>query len=195
MLDANCYAKYVIDTYSKISDDFSKTRYKIWPCVNKFISLIPASENIFEAGCGNGKNFIKSNMIGIDICPQFVDICLKKNLNVFFGDILNIDFPHDYFDNSMSVAVIHHFDTFEKRRKAVSELVRVTKINGLIFILVWGFDSTKYQSQDVFIPFQCNLRFYHLFTEHELELLLPTNCIVVDRIHERNNYGIVIKKI
>ncbi len=38
----------------------------------------------------------------------------------------------------MSVAVLHHLSTIERRQKAISELIRVTKPGGKIFIEVWA---------------------------------------------------------
>ena len=196
--------QYVHDTYLHIYDRFSQTRYAIWPCVARFISMIPADETILDAGCGNGKNMIRSNMTGIDMCQHFVDICIKKILNVSYGDITHIPFPDNTFNNSMSIAVIHHLSTDDRRRLAINELIRVTNINGLIFILVWALDVyTKIKQfsndnpskQDVLIPFEKVSRYYHLFVQNELETLLPSNVLIINSFYEKGNYGIIIKKI
>ena len=70
------------------------------------------------------------NAIGIDLCESFVNICKDKKLNVQLGNILNIPFDTESFDNCMSIAVIHHLDKFEDRVKALSELLRITKPGG-----------------------------------------------------------------
>ena len=109
-----------------------------------------------DIGCGNGKNMLyrkDCTNIGCDFSENLVKICLEKNLNVISGDILNIPFKDNTFDYTICIAVIHHLSTNEKRKKAISELLRVTKPNGKILILVWALEQEpdsrrKFTEQD-----------------------------------------------
>lgn len=204
--------KYVKDIYTEISHEFSKTRYSVWMCVKDFISSISEDETILEAGCGNGKNLIRKNMCGIDICPNFVDECKKLNLDVEQGDTLNINYSDSSFDNTMSIAVIHHMANRERRKYAIQELVRVTKPNGLIFILVMSIDVHLKRikinemtgenfdddnEQDVFILFNGKPRYYHLFKENELISIaneISNETEIIKSFHEKGNYGIYLRK-
>lgn len=51
-------AKYVHNFYRNNFDNFSDTRKNIWPCVRNYIDKQLPNQNIFEIGCGNGKNMI-----------------------------------------------------------------------------------------------------------------------------------------
>lgn len=193
--------KYVFDIYNSVSREFSKTRYSVWSCVKDFFSIIPKNETILEAGCGNGKNFIRENMYGIDACQDFVNECVSLNLNVKQGDILNINYPNDTFDNAMSIAVVHHLSTHERRKHSLEELTRVTKPNGLIFVLVMATDVhlkrtliEENNTQDVLILFNNKPRYYHLFEENELISLLPEGVTLVKSFREKGNYGIYFRK-
>lgn len=124
--------------YNNIADEFSNTRYKIWNSVKKFIDTFSIDDINIDVGCGNGKNILykkELNFVGIDICENFVKICKSRNLNVDIGNILNINYPDNYFDNIICIAVIHHLDNIS-RIKAIKELFRICKINGKIMIYV-----------------------------------------------------------
>ena len=68
---------------------------------------------------------------------------MGKNLNVVYGDVLNLPFETDKFDYTICIAVLHHLSTLEKRKKAISELVRVTKPGSHILIMVWAIEQPE----------------------------------------------------
>lgn len=77
----------------------------------------------------------------------------------YVADCASLALRPDSVDACLSVAVIHHFRSFQKRLRAVKELVRVTRIGGYVLIVVWAFEQTegtigarKFESQDVFVP-------------------------------------------
>ena len=130
--------------YTNIAREFHKTRGYVWPCVRKFIQSIPSKSqlSIFEAGCGNGRNLIYArdagfySVSGMDICPQFVEICRERMLDVSVGDILEpIDKKYDII---LSVAVIHHLDSEEKRLIAIKNLINGLNPGGRLLITVWS---------------------------------------------------------
>jgi len=57
-------------------------------------------------------------------------------------------------DAAISIAVIHHFATPERRLQAVHEMVRVIRRGGRGLIAVWAFEQAKasHHEQDVFVP-------------------------------------------
>ena len=113
------------DTYSEISLEFSTTRAYVWKCVKDFCNLIDDSEekNIIEIGCGNGKNiqYINSkkkvNIIGVDNCQNFVNLCC---------------------DYMLCIAVFHHVLTDQDRQIAIKEILRVMKKNSIGIITCWA---------------------------------------------------------
>ena len=211
-LDSNFEEKYVYDTYNKIAYEFSNSRYKVWDSVNKFINELPKNSEVLEVGCGNGKNLLIRNDIifkGCDISDEFVKICTSRNLDVIKDDITNLSFPNNIYDYTLCVAVIHHMVNEERRLKAISELIRITKPNGQIFIEVWAMEQDndsriKFDEQDNLVPFKNkhtgeNLgnRFYHIFKKGELEKLINNfdNVKIINSFYEKGNWGVIIKKI
>jgi len=173
----------VKECYTQIAVSFSATRRSVWQGVGEFLDGIPHGHRVGDIGCGNGKNMMHHpnlNFEGMDVCPEFIKICIDRGLTVREGDILNIPYDTNYFDHTICIAVIHHLRTREERVKAISELLRVTNQNGKILIYVWSFnqyDATerrKFTTKDEMVPFfdkisgQTFYRYYHLYDMEEL---------------------------
>ena len=137
---------YVRNTYEKIAHEFSNTRYHIWDFVKFFME---DKGNLYgvDIGCGNGKNMMYSNIIGIDNCKGFVNICKSKNKQVVLGDICNLPFKNKTFDYAISIAALHHLSTNDRRNKCLDEMIRVMKKDAEGLISVW---SKEYQTKHNF---------------------------------------------
>ncbi len=198
------------EVYDNIAKDFSATRYKVWEGVKEFLNVIPPGSSIIETGCGNGKNLLYRDDLkcfGVDISKEMVDICKESGLDCIESNMTNIPIGNDTYDYSMSIAAIHHLNTREDRIKAINELVRVIKKNGLILIYVWCFiqpeeSKRKFTKTDELVSFkkkngEVYYRFYHLYVDGELEEdLQKVNNIEIIKIYkEKGNYVCTIKKI
>ena len=79
---------------------------------------------------------------GIDLSPDVekkAKINLEKNkipVKTYVGDIRKMPFENNTFDNTISIAVIHHLSTNEDIIKAIEELLRVTKKNGYLILSI-----------------------------------------------------------
>tara|TARA_B100001093_G_C26732799_1_gene973026 strand:+ start:289 stop:813 length:525 start_codon:yes stop_codon:yes gene_type:complete len=169
----------------------------------------PSGSIIGDIGCGNGKNMNSKedcSFYGCDFSEKLVEICQNKELNVIPGDILNIPYRDQLFDFTLSIAVIHHLSTTEKRRKAIQELLRVTKVNGKVFILVWALEQEKdsrrkFTNQINYVDWKdkkgnlLGKRYYYVFKKDELESLIPNNCKIVQNFYEKGNWGIILQKL
>jgi len=71
-------------------------------------------------------------------------------------DNLELPFRDDSFDAVLSLAVVHHFATTERRVQALRELARILRIGGRVVITVWALEQRhrRFESQDVLIPWQ-----------------------------------------
>jgi ubiquinone/menaquinone biosynthesis C-methylase UbiE len=184
--------------YNQIATDFSRTRYKVWPCVASFLDLITTgagSYTIAEIGCGNGKNLVylrnrlvsvsrqSYNLIGVDISAELLKICQGQGIEVVLGSILAIPLLDGHLDYTLSIAVIHHLPMRKDRIQALKELARVTRVCGRILITVWARkqtteDGTKcgkrqFSSNDEMVGFkttsgETHYRYYHLYDDGEL---------------------------
>lgn len=199
--DKQLEKKYVKDVYNAVAEHFSHTRYKAWPSVQKYLESLPKNSLIGDIGCGNGKYIFctkKHLFFGTDIARNFGLIIKKKDNKVQFcvSDIGKLPFKSNFLDNAISIAVVHHMASLERRKKAVSELLRIVKKKGEILIYVWAFEQEKdFGGIDVFVPWNNQKkyerkndvedkikdgkknvtvykRFYHLFQKGELEDLV-----------------------
>jgi SAM-dependent methyltransferase len=207
--------RHVKDVYNEIAPHFSVTRAYTWDGIYEFVNNLDNNSNLLEIGCGNGKNLLIRDDIfttGIDISESMATICSDKSLEVMVGDCLNLPFRNNIFTATISVAVIHHLDTFKKRQLALREQIRVTAPGGLIFIQVWG--DTVMKPVDKFIPVKNSsdndylvrwqkhdgtkyYRYYHLFNKIEfMEMInLQNNIKIVRTFHECHNWVAILKVI
>lgn len=88
-------------------------------------------------------------------------------------DNLALPFRDESLDAVLSIAVVHHLATTERRICALRELARVLRIGGRLIISVWAMEQShrKFESQDVLVPWH---RPKHLSTP-SLELTSTTN--------------------
>ena len=201
--------KNVKDVYNYIAKEFDNTRYRPWSCVENFLDKVPKKSSIGDIGCGNGKNMLYRTdcyNYGCDFSSELVDICLEKNLNVIEGDILEIPFEDNQFDYTICIAVIHHLSTREKRIKAIEELKRVTKKGGQILILVWALEQEKesrrkFVKQENFVDWKdkkgnlLGKRYYYVFKENELEILIDNSELIEKSFYEKGNWGVIINNL
>lgn len=71
-----------------------------------------------------------------------------------FQSPLFVSSPFDQ-DAVISIAVIHHFSTRERRVRAVEELSRILRQGGRLFLSVWAAEQERFkgtEGQDVFVP-------------------------------------------
>lgn len=196
--------------YDIIAPKFDHTRYSVWSSVKSVLDTYDIDSNNIDMGCGNGKNMLYRkdiNFTGIDISQSFVDICRDKHLICYKSDIRKTIFDDNNFDNSISIAVIHHLDSVKKRVDAINEMFRITKVNGTLFIYVWAYNQPKnskrqFTSYDEMVPFEYNnnkyYRYYHLYQEDEIlnEVKLSDYQFkVINKGYEMGNYFIHLTKV
>ena len=198
----------VKDVYNKIAKEFSNTRYRPWTCVESFLDNVEVGCKIGDIGCGNGKNMkyrVDCENYGCDFSEELVKICKEDKLNVKYGDILSVPFEDKQFDYTICIAVIHHLSTPEKRKKAIDEVIRVTKKGGRILLLVWALEQPedsrrKFEKQDNMVTWKSKKgdlmgeRYYYVFKKDELENLINDSVTIVKSFYELGNWGVILEK-
>lgn len=169
--------------YDNISTHFDRTRYSIWSGVKDFLDMIPSYSIIADIGCGNCKNArYRTDIITIcnDISIELLKISNSKKEQYYYDCILanglNLPYKNNFFDATISIAVLHHINNYNDRIVFIKELIRVTKPNHKILITVWA-DEQKKKAKwilingcDYLIPWEDrngNIinRYYHLFSK------------------------------
>ncbi|NXN44415.1 ALKB8 protein, partial [Rhinoptilus africanus] len=84
--------------------------------------------------------------VGCDRSKNLVDICGEKNFQAFVCDALSVPIRSGSCDACISIAVIHHFSTAERRLATIRELVRLLRPGGTALIYVWAMEQ-EYKKQ------------------------------------------------
>uniref|UniRef100_A0AAA9S070 tRNA (carboxymethyluridine(34)-5-O)-methyltransferase ALKBH8 n=1 Tax=Bos taurus TaxID=9913 RepID=A0AAA9S070_BOVIN len=135
---------YVHRVYEEIARHFSSTRHTPWPHIVEFLKALPSGSLVADIGCGNGKYLGINNelyMIGCDHSQNLVDICRERQYQAFVCDALAVPIRSGSCDACISIAVIHHFATAERRVAALQELVRLLRPGGKALIYVWAMEQ------------------------------------------------------
>jgi ubiquinone/menaquinone biosynthesis C-methylase UbiE len=113
----------------------------------KLLTFISKKSKVLDIGCGAGRFSICAaqaghNVTGIDITPVAISAATEKarklnldNVNFFVGDMTKIPFGDNKFDYVFCPRFsINAVATFKKRKKAVDEMIRVTKPEGVVYV-------------------------------------------------------------
>uniref|UniRef100_A0A3B4ADQ3 tRNA (carboxymethyluridine(34)-5-O)-methyltransferase n=1 Tax=Periophthalmus magnuspinnatus TaxID=409849 RepID=A0A3B4ADQ3_9GOBI len=146
---AHLEQQYVHQVYDAIASHFSSTRHSPWPRVCDFLCSLPPGSVLADVGCGNGKYLGVNPQVvamGCDRSSALIRICAERGFQVFVSDALSVPLRTASCDACISIAVIHHFSTRERRLDAIKELVRLLKPGGQALIYVWAFEQ-EYNKQ------------------------------------------------
>ena len=199
---------FVKNIYSNIAEHFDKTRYHTWPKIQDFINSLNTNSKIYDIGCGNGRNMNlrdDCDFIGCDNNQELLSQAKNKKLECFYGDNLALPFEDECADAVISIAVIHHFSTKERRIKALSEIFRILKKGGYILIYVWAYEQDKFKNYEKNAMVEWNnqknnetlKRYYYLFSRYELDDLVKSNFDNIEILESGEqcfNYYLICKK-
>ena len=208
---------YVKNVYNKISNHFDHTRFSCWNLVGKFISEIKLNSICLDLGCGNGKYLgIRDDITfyAIDNCEKLLEIVKNKypNIKTILTDVTDTSYPDNMFDSIISIAVIHHLNSIERRIKLFNEIGRILKPGGQALITGWATKQVSSKSlnksikldkqNDYLIPWTLKdtlevfYRYYHLFEECEFENLVNQveNLKIISCVYDRDNWNIIVEK-
>jgi SAM-dependent methyltransferase len=151
---------HVHKVYEAIASDFSLTRHTPWPKVSQFVRELPPWALVYDVGCGNGRYLQQRSDIialALDRCSGFALLCLNASLNAAHADCLNLPLRSRSCDALLSIAVLHHISTAERRAQAVLEIARVLVPGGICCIHVWateqGIESRRvFRGSDCLVP-------------------------------------------
>jgi len=114
---------------------------------NALLKTLKPGSRILDLGCGSGRFSVGVaeqgfGVVGMDITPAAIAAAKNKALNVgvdnvsfLEGDMTLIPFPDNSFDYVFCPRfVINAVATQEKRKKSVTEMIRVVKPDGSVFI-------------------------------------------------------------
>ena len=201
--------QYVKNVYTQIAKDFDNTRGYSWSWVRSFIAnYINKGDIVYDIGCGNGRNMMlyrQAKFIGLDNCPEFVEICAKKGLEAVIGDMCELPFDDDSADAVMCVASFHHLLNNTRRKMALLEMARVCKADGHIIISVWSIQQPEKTRRvfknygDTIVKWNQNGviydRYYYIFRIEEISRLFKCcGLFVIKHIYDCGNEVFILKR-
>jgi ubiquinone/menaquinone biosynthesis C-methylase UbiE len=104
--------------------------------IKKILSNISYTR-LLDVGCGTGiyREAFSNEYVGIDINPQYIELCKKTILGEFsVGDATKIEFENSSFDVIATIGVIHHLDG-NQTKMMFDEMKRICKPNGNILLV------------------------------------------------------------
>lgn len=104
--------------------------------IQKILAKISYSR-LLDVGCGTGiyREAFSNEYVGIDINPQYIELCKKTIEGEFFvGDATKIEFENATFDVISTIGVIHHLDS-NQTKLMFDEMKRICKPHGSILIV------------------------------------------------------------
>lgn len=210
----------VFDVYDNIADNFSDTRRTVWTGVQSYLQSIPIGSTGLELGCGNGKNMVYAqelglNINGIDTCFKFIKSCRKLGLHVTKGNAIIQQYPDYQYDFIISIAVFHHISTELGRNTALLNMINMLKNGGSGLITVWAVEQDR-ESKKKFIAGDNTViwnkpedidgkrtyiqyeRFYYVYTKEMMEKYMNQydSYIRIDNLYnEKGNWFCEFTKI
>jgi len=214
--------QHVHEVYEQIASHFSSTRYKPWPIVESFLQSLSPGLIGLDVGCGNGKYLTVNRdvfIVGSDRSSNLAKIAAQHQPHAaFVADTLALPHQVGRFDFAISIAVIHHLSTPERRREAIKAILECLKDGGKALIYVWALEQKNSRrgwdeghEQDVMVPWVIKSgkknpnedgstekifqRYYHLYHSGELEEDIGSvEGEVVESGYEKDNWWAVCRK-
>ena len=139
--------EFVHEVYNDIASHFSLTRYRPWPLVESFLVSRKSYSIGIDVGCGNGRYLgvnDKLFIIGTDRSDKLIN-CAKElsgnQYDVGVADGLHLPHQDNTFDFAISIAVIHHFATQERRILAIKHILSKVRVGGEALIYCWALEQ------------------------------------------------------
>ncbi len=145
---------------------------------------------VLDLACGSGRNFanINGTLVGADFSENMLIYAKEKikreglNTILIKADASELPFKDKAFDG---ILFSHSLHCIEKRDECLSEMKRILKSNGEIFISVWSKNQPRFffANKEAYIPWKHDgkiyQRYYYLFTKNELKETLEKNGLEV----------------
>ncbi len=194
------------DDYNLVSSSFASSRDRMWPELKFLFDYAKPGEKILDLGCGNGRfsqYLEKADYVGVDFSEEMISEAKKRfpGKSFLVGNALNLPFEADFFDKAYSILMIHQIPSHEYRLQVLSEIKRVLKKDGIVFLAVWKMKGDeKIESflgeKEIYLK---RKRYYYLFEEGELSSLLKEAGFLILKEgiadgDKRSNFYVIAKK-
>jgi len=165
-----------------------------WSLLFEVIKKIEG-ESVLDVGCGTGiaASIIKAcqprlEIVGVEPNDNASEIWKSRNLNVKIGSATNLPFEDGEFDTVISSHVIEHIDS---DRKAIKEILRVSKRKAIIVVPEGDVDAKNFGSPHVHIY---NRKNFSKLVNQVMSDLDQASFSIIPHVHMSNLVAEVWKK-
>lgn len=139
MVDVGCGNGKYLRTNENI---FKVRNERIYAISYRYKIFLPSSISFLQIGCDRSSKLAK--------------ICRERHFQVLLSDCLHLPYKDDSVDSAISIAVIHHLSTRERRKRAISEMVRILRPYGKCLIYVWAKDQNRNSKLSNYLKYNTN---------------------------------------
>ncbi len=169
-------------------DEKDPIRFYYWPVIGGLyrrrvemcLEKCRGGERILEVGFGTGLSFLNLKEMyreihGIDLTANVPEVesafaGQKINLQLKHGDVLQMEYPDQYFDTVLLVSILEHLQPAEQTR-AFTEILRVLKPGGQV---VYGTPVERPFMVNMFRVMGVNIREHHYSTHLDIAAAAQT---------------------
>lgn len=199
--------------YDAISQAFSQSRQAGWPEFELLRPFLKKGDRVLDLGCGNGRlrkflnkcGITPGSYFGLDASKNLLKIAHDENpddhfFNGSFGQVL--PFGADQFEVVVAIASFHHLLNKKEQRLFFSEVHRVMRPGGKLFVTTWKLPSKyfwkNFGKRNWNIPFgkEQHPRTYRKTSPRELRKLARRAGFVVQScsLFREKNYVLIATK-
>lgn len=189
---------------------------------------MPVNRQVFIVGSDRWEYFQRLLVVWVsegDCSDYSRDSCRSEELvkiaskhephSTIIADTLHLPHPARFFDFAISIAVVHHLSTPERRIEAIRSILETLKLPtqpgeaGRVLIYAWALEQKNSRrgwdandEQDVMVPWVTTTkaadgtvqsktvhRYYHLYRSGELERdITAAGGLVIDQGYEKDNW-------
>ncbi|MBS1248490.1 MAG: 2-methyl-6-phytyl-1,4-hydroquinone methyltransferase [Chloroflexi bacterium] len=145
--------------YQKFSQEFSDTRLRLQPGVQKILKTLPSNTRLLDLGCGNGelarvlaRDVYRGSYVGTDFSPNLLETARQDLPEDFSAQFYPLDLttpdwqehlPPLQFDFIFCFATLHHIPSREIRIKILENVRFRLKSGGKFIHSNWQFLNSE----------------------------------------------------
>jgi tRNA (uracil-5-)-methyltransferase TRM9 len=150
-------------TFDSIAEAFDATRSRPWPFVTEWLEGLEGPRGLLvDIGCGNGRHLevataLGHAAIGTDLSRRLLELARRRaprRAGLLLADARDLPLATGSARTALAVAVLHHIQEEEGRRRVASEVHRILSPGGEALVSVWALDRPEVAFRAVATPLE-----------------------------------------